>query len=672
MATTFLDNFNRANGPIGDSWTMTAGSFVVNDNAMTTSVVNSLGHPASSPISPNQAVRVWVRDPGAYPKTVRLRCRWNPLTDNYLSLTLTLAAASLTANLGPVLGGVGAWTASRTMALSWDPMPSFVLSFAQQTALVVVNDTLLLAAFCGDIPDLGFTGISIGSTNTKIEEYWQISLADAAGALTIVDIEPESGKYELTIQNAGADWTPGNPGSPLFSARAGTVENQIIDDADTARLGYIAPTILSDDAIVDPNNGYSWPFVVGTLGAIGEGGSGEGLTPAQAETLDWWHELLAALRDAPEYSSNFYVQLLGMTLSTQQHYGGSPNAAIDDMFAAILSATEGVGAIHQIVQSTWDRLDWVTDYGDLDLNTVQNNIRGPNLHSIADVLDAIAAIEPGNNQDVLNELAVIRTANLWTLGTIVDLINGLDIPPEHSNQDVLDELARIRTANNWSLGTIVDLIDGLVIPDYSATLTDIHADIAAIPTNPVTSLQPVLDAVDLHNDNLNTQADLILDAIGAIPTNPITSLQTVLDAISNLDGDLASARTAILDAIGAIEGGAGTLGPPVWPGLSSVTLGTPVAIDTGVTIIGNMHGVIVNLTNVPPETERYMFDDEPSYVHVGALAFSNDDGAIEGFQPFSFGKHILTPTRLARASACHVRAGVGITGTIVPWTITPS
>lgn len=109
--------------------------------------------------------------------------------------------------------------------------------------------------------------------------------------------------------------------------------------------------------------------------------------------------------------------------------------------------------------------------------------------------------------------------------------------------------------------------------------------------------------------------------------------------------------------------------PPVWPGLDFVLLGDPVSIDTGVTITGPMDGVIVELGEVPPERDYYSFDSQLSYAHIGALAFADDNGAVEGFQPFSFGKHILTPTRLWQADACYLRADPFIVGTVTPWTV---
>lgn len=110
--------------------------------------------------------------------------------------------------------------------------------------------------------------------------------------------------------------------------------------------------------------------------------------------------------------------------------------------------------------------------------------------------------------------------------------------------------------------------------------------------------------------------------------------------------------------------------PPVWPGLAAVTLGTPVALSTGVTITAPMDGVLVALTSWPMPPSGYDFDGNLSHVHLGALAFFSDNGDIELAQSFSFENHIVVPKTMRRAAGCYVRAKPSVSGTLTPWTIT--
>jgi hypothetical protein len=110
--------------------------------------------------------------------------------------------------------------------------------------------------------------------------------------------------------------------------------------------------------------------------------------------------------------------------------------------------------------------------------------------------------------------------------------------------------------------------------------------------------------------------------------------------------------------------------PPVWPGIAKVTLGTPHALATGVTITAPMDGVIVAITAVPPGTGVYDFDGILSYTFVGALSFVSDHADQEFPQNIGFQSAVYSPREMVRASGVKVRAKLGVVGTVTPWTIT--
>jgi hypothetical protein len=106
---------------------------------------------------------------------------------------------------------------------------------------------------------------------------------------------------------------------------------------------------------------------------------------------------------------------------------------------------------------------------------------------------------------------------------------------------------------------------------------------------------------------------------------------------------------------------------PVWPGSDNVILGDPVALAQGVSVTFDMHGVILEMTTIPPEMESVPFDTVSSWYHTGQITFEADNGCAEDFQGFSFPRQILTPRRMALATACHLRCALGIEGTVTPW-----
>jgi hypothetical protein len=106
---------------------------------------------------------------------------------------------------------------------------------------------------------------------------------------------------------------------------------------------------------------------------------------------------------------------------------------------------------------------------------------------------------------------------------------------------------------------------------------------------------------------------------------------------------------------------------PVWPGIANVTLGTPVIIADGASSSEACDGVIVAITGVPTGQGAYTFDTQKSYVHLGQLAFIDDNGEYEDGQNFGFQAGIITPRRMAHAAGFVMRVKASVTGTVTPW-----
>lgn len=119
----------------------------------------------------------------------------------------------------------------------------------------------------------------------------------------------------------------------------------------------------------------------------------------------------------------------------------------------------------------------------------------------------------------------------------------------------------------------------------------------------------------------------------------------------------------------ALLGAKGRTGPPVWPGLANVDLGTPVALATDLTITTPMHGVLVEITAVAAKynTFKFSYDGLTSYRKLGALTFLTDRGDAEQFQFLSFELAIYCPKEMAEAASLKLECAVGTTGTVTPW-----
>jgi hypothetical protein len=136
----------------------------------------------------------------------------------------------------------------------------------------------------------------------------------------------------------------------------------------------------------------------------------------------------------------------------------------------------------------------------------------------------------------------------------------------------------------------------------------------------------------------------------------INTWQTVLDNASFL---------LLRDRIFATSVGTA----PIWPGLSGVTLGAPVALSDGLVVSGPLSGVLVAITSVPTPISYYPFGTIKSFVRAGALCFTTDNGQSEFPEPFGPDSQVILPKTMTQADSATVRLASGIVGTITPFTI---
>jgi hypothetical protein len=145
---------------------------------------------------------------------------------------------------------------------------------------------------------------------------------------------------------------------------------------------------------------------------------------------------------------------------------------------------------------------------------------------------------------------------------------------------------------------------------------------------------------------------------------------------TDLQDELSSWRFICLlspQAFALLKGGvpvALTNAAPVWPGLSAVTLGTPVDLADTVTVEGPMDGVIVSLTSVPTTRGHYVYGDLTAWLNIGALTFVDDNGQAEVHQPLNFTGQVYCPKSMVHAGSCKLRVGAGVVGTVTPWSVT--
>ncbi len=117
----------------------------------------------------------------------------------------------------------------------------------------------------------------------------------------------------------------------------------------------------------------------------------------------------------------------------------------------------------------------------------------------------------------------------------------------------------------------------------------------------------------------------------------------------------------------------GTVAPsansPIWPGISGVTLGTPVAITPSLVVTGPMQGVIIDITATAPRQQYGSFGTLQGLRFTGALTFVDDHGESERPQSLGSVHEVLLPKSMSVAASCAFKADAAVVGTVTPFTI---
>jgi hypothetical protein len=108
---------------------------------------------------------------------------------------------------------------------------------------------------------------------------------------------------------------------------------------------------------------------------------------------------------------------------------------------------------------------------------------------------------------------------------------------------------------------------------------------------------------------------------------------------------------------------------PVWPGIADVTLGATQVLADGLLVPGPLQGIIVTISAVPTPISFYPFGPIRSYVHVGAVAFVDDNGQAETVQPLGLDTNVVLPKGMVAADHAYIRLQSGVVGTVQPFTI---
>ena len=164
--------------------------------------------------------------------------------------------------------------------------------------------------------------------------------------------------------------------------------------------------------------------------------------------------------------------------------------------------------------------------------------------------------------------------------------------------------------------------------------------------------------------------DLAADVLAVRGTDDPT-IADVRSDLSTIRGDTSTTLKSLKDQIDALSSQLDTMaaGAPIWPGLSGVTLGTPVALDAGTIVDGPMDGVLLNITAMERLIPYMSMDTFHTYRNLGRFAFSTDNGYLEDWRGIPNQHALLTPLRMRQADKLYISCYTGVTGTATPYLV---
>lgn len=670
MPVVFTDDFNRANGPPGAGWTVQSGTWAIDGNMLKSSVAGII-RSNTAPAGANVCCFLQVPAYGGSVRTYAFRLRQSADFTYYALVQFSLNATNIVVTIAEATGGGQNTLATRTIAYS-PGVSTFLMATASGDKLsgnVDSNDVLHVKSDAAVYQ--GTCAIVTSYSNTTVDDWWQYDLETDAWTISADAVEEIPGRYHVTLHNPAADWVAGIPGTPTFTCQAGTIVDQEVVDSETAKLTYDAPELKALEVFQDDYNGVTFPLVItNPAGASGTGEGGAGLTEQE-------HEILLKLEtEVDQYLlekviyTDPWATLMGAAWWILGHDLEGQTYNFGDLVAAVLADDGSIATLLERVGLARDDIAALAGGEGYNLAGVQEAIRGAASRDLTAVYNLVAALPDPSTAltTIQNILWEIRTvAHSYTLESVVDAIAAARGAGNPDIAAVLTAIGNIPGADNQEVLDAIAAVRGTGSPDLASVLAAIAA-VRGTGSPDIAAVLSAISAIDTSNDTAALAA--IAAAIALIPTDPVHDVIEDLDAITSAISAVASAVSAVAAIVAALNRPVQTAKAPVWPGLANVAFGTPVSLDGGVTIEATMHGVVIELSTVPAETDRYMFDAEASYLHVGQVAFANDDGAFDAFQPFSFGKQVLCPLRMSSASKVVVRSALGVGGTVTPWTIT--
>jgi len=651
--SVFADNFERANGAPGNGWSDLSGTTSITNGALTCTTAGAV---VNSNTYDENRHDVTVHVSGAGAAGVRSGPVVRTLAGGTLGFNLSIRGTSRPYTLS--LRSSALVTGSEVTNVSLDILipPMYALRLVWDGGHVegYYNGELLIETDVASGFGERYAGVTMNGSSAPVQDF-----SCVAGAAVELAVSPTViGNYgdcsELTLTGTNTDWTPGTPGSPVFTVNHGSISAQEVTSSTSATITYCPGNFLGSAIFTDPSTGATAAAVVTSDPTVQPPTTGAGSLPQGV--IDWLtmnaenngNLVYSEQEVAATHETLSITGFFEKTLDTAYVTAGATPGATSTLNQLVLlwrlinglypvptlpeSAPNDLPLAHNI-DFLHEKLNALTGNGVDTLDSILNLLGGDPFASHHTLLEAINGIATGNNQDVLDAITAMKGDPLMTLKVIFDMVYLLDPTGTHNLGQIL---TAITDARGTDQPTIADVLAKLykIQPGNVPDLVDIDTHIVQ-----QTTIQAMMDLLSLN--------------IRGVQGHTILDVMTAIDGIE-LPAAIIPPQPPILD-------------PTRW----TMTMQEEFAFDAPLVHTGDCHGIYYTCDPLSKGVKGYAVEDRYVIMGAGAVGFLNHDGYPETFQYLQYDHGYLVCRTMAKATGFILSSNIRLNGTIQPFTLAP-
>lgn len=677
MNVIFGDNFERANGPIGNGWNEYGGTPQIVGGEVCQVNVNAITR-LSPDIHPYSAVRADFRALSLADVNAGVLINANNTQGAYpIEFSAVADSGGVLLKLNTTgTGSIGLCGQIWLPSFAWDGFALGLEYDGAEIRALYGESVVLRKPFTGFLSQV-YYGFRAANAQTFCKNFSAGLCESWDVTVEVAEVSSPGGEALLRFTGVGTHWTPGTPGSPIFTAGIGSIHDQEVTTETSAVAYYTPPAIPSGDTIIDSGGALVKTIRLNTYPEAVGGGGGE----PTGDLSSIISILTGGSGDAVGTSGLFdkFLQFLDLGLGTTRTNLDRLCTMIERLLAQGVDGEDIRGLIENINRtsaSSMTQLEALTGEGAMDLVDLSTEIRGPGSRSVGEVYDKLPELASATNLlSLMGTVGMLVTSNGYTLEHVRQWINGA-VMGDPDLGGVLNAINDARISTQGTVNSAEGSINGTV--NAAHIITD--GLIAALGASMATA--EALDAPfrTATAASLLAQAGTLAGIVAdlatlkeSVPTVNVDLSQVLAkidqtnSAVEAVQDDLTAQIAALSSRIAAVETAISRRTRPLWPGNGQLVFGQTVTIEGEGTVYGPMDGVRIEVLAAPGEIGHQSFNGSTRYLYLGKLAFIGPNGAYDEEQQIRWKSGTYSPLNACTADLVSIKCRPGTTLSIQPW-----